>query len=107
VFANGQEARTLTGSEGADAAQRLGERYRLAAVKLGDRGAMLVVDGVRYDSETTPITELDPTGAGDAFDGVVLASLARGADPAEALALGCRAGAMVAASLDAWPAGDA
>jgi hypothetical protein len=31
--------------------------------------------------------------------------LARGADPAEALTLGCRAGGMVAASLDAWPAG--
>jgi sugar/nucleoside kinase (ribokinase family) len=106
VFANGQEARTLTGRDGADAAQRLGERYRLAAVKLGERGAVLVVDGVRYDAETTPITELDPTGAGDAFDGVVLASLARGSEPAEALALGCRAGAMVAASLDAWPAGD-
>jgi sugar/nucleoside kinase (ribokinase family) len=107
VFANDQEARTLTGCAGAEAAQRLGERYRLAAVKLGDRGAVLVVDGERHDVEATAVTELDPTGAGDAFDGVVLASLARGAEPAEALALGCRAGAMVASSLNAWPEGGA
>jgi len=33
--------------------------------------------------------------------------LARGTDPAEALALGCRAGATVASSLDAWPEGAA
>ena len=49
------------------------------------------------------IDEIDPTGAGDAFDGVLLAALARGADPQDALERACRAGTMVAASEDTWP----
>jgi sugar/nucleoside kinase (ribokinase family) len=103
IFANEQEARILTGMEGADAAQRLGERYRAAAVKLGDRGAVLVLDGARYDADPEPVAELDPTGAGDAFDGVLLAGLARGLEPVDALAQACHAGALVASSLNAWP----
>jgi sugar/nucleoside kinase (ribokinase family) len=50
------------------------------------------------------VEERDPTGAGDAFDGVLLGSLARGIEPEEALDLACRAGARVAASASVWPA---
>ena len=49
------------------------------------------------------IDEIDPTGAGDAFDGVLLAMLVRGAAPEDALARACHAGALVAASEQAWP----
>lgn len=103
LMANEREAATLCGARGSDAALALGERYRIAAVKQGDRGASLAVDGrvLRRDAEAT--MEVDPTGAGDAFDGVLLLGLARGDDPEEALDRACRAGAAVAASPGTWP----
>lgn len=105
VFANDREARSLTGLEGLEAARVLGERYRLAAVKHGDRGATVVLDGTSFSADAEPVTEVDPTGAGDAFDGVLLASLARGIPVAAALAEASRAGALVAAGSGAWPEG--
>jgi len=103
VLANELEARTLTGEDGEEAAAALGERYRVAAVKLGAEGAVLAVDGALHRAPAEPAEELDTTGAGDAFDGVLLASLARGADPPMALRRACHAGALVAASESAWP----
>jgi sugar/nucleoside kinase (ribokinase family) len=104
VLANEREAEALTSREPVGAARELGERYRAVAVKRGAAGAVLVVDGVVHEAEAEAIEERDPTGAGDAFDGVLLASLARGADPDEALRRACRAGAQVAASASVWPA---
>ncbi len=103
VFANEHEARSLTGAEPGPAARALGERYRLACVKRGPAGAVMVLDGVQYEAAPDAIEEGDPTGAGDAFDGVLLASLARGAEPEEALLEASRAGARVAASSSGWP----
>jgi ribokinase len=103
LMANELEAEALCGLRGADAALALGRRYRIAAVKQGDRGATLVVDGrvIRREGET--VEEVDPTGAGDAFDGVLLLGLARGDEPEDALDRACRAGAEVAASAGTWP----
>jgi 2-dehydro-3-deoxygluconokinase len=56
---------------------------------------------IRYEGE--PVVEADPTGAGDAFDGVFLAALATGASPGDALRAACAAGARVAAGPDLWP----
>jgi sugar/nucleoside kinase (ribokinase family) len=103
VLANEREARTLTGLEEEDAARALGERFPVAAVKLGARGAVAVVDGVVYRVPGQPIQEVDPTGAGDAFDGVLLGALARGAAADEALARAAHAGALAASSAQAWP----
>ena len=47
--------------------------------------------------------DVDPTGAGDAFDGVLLVSLVRGLEPEAALREACAAGARAAASPDPWP----
>jgi sugar/nucleoside kinase (ribokinase family) len=107
VLANEDEARSLTGVEGSDAARRLGERYRVAVVKLGPDGAALVVDGRLVTAAAEPAEEVDPTGAGDAFDGVLLARLAAGEDPQDALRAACHAGARVVASPQTWPGGDA
>ena len=104
VFANDREAQMLTRATGADAARTLGERFRVAAVKRGAAGAVLVVEGTCYEAPAEPIVEIDPTGAGDAFDGVLLSRLARGADPEDALRRACAAGALVAASDGSWPA---
>jgi ribokinase len=103
VLANEDEARALTGVEAADAACRLGERYRIAAVKLGPEGAALVVDGRLVTAAPERADQVDPTGAGDAFDGVLLARLAAGEEPETALVAACRAGAEVVASPMTWP----
>jgi ribokinase len=103
VLANEREARSLVGADGAAAARALGERYRFAAVKCGGRGAILSADGEILVAEPEPIREREATGAGDAFDGVLLAELARGRAPREALARATHAGALVAASTQTWP----
>jgi sugar/nucleoside kinase (ribokinase family) len=104
VLANDRESEALTGLGPEDAVRALGERYRAACVKLGAKGAVLVVGGDVYEHAPDPVVEADPTGAGDAFDGVLLAALARGLEPAEALRGACAAGAEVAASASVWPA---
>lgn len=103
LLANEREAEVLTARTGVDSAARLGERYRLAAVKMDRRGAAICVDGLVSLAPAEPVVEVDPTGAGDAFDGVLLARLAHGDDPQEALARACHAGAVVAASTEVWP----
>lgn len=103
VLANEREVEVLTGRGGADAAAALGERYRLAAVKMDRRGAALCADGRVLTAPAEVIDEIDPTGAGDAFDGVLLVTLVRGAAPEDALDRACHAGALVAASEQSWP----
>jgi sugar/nucleoside kinase (ribokinase family) len=104
VLANEREAGALTSKGPVEAARELGERYRAACVKRGAAGAVLVLDGELHEAGPEPVEERDPTGAGDAFDGVLLASLARGMEPEEALGRACTAGARVAASSSVWPA---
>lgn len=103
LLANGREAETLSGATGREAAERLAERFRLVCVKLGSRGALMVSEGRAVEQPAIPVREADPTGAGDAFDGVFLARLVGGAAPEEALEAACRAGAEAAASPDPWP----
>jgi sugar/nucleoside kinase (ribokinase family) len=105
LLANEREAETLTGATGDDAAALLGERFPVACVKRGAQGALAFVDGVAHHVPAEPVREVDPTGAGDAFDGVFLGALARGAGIDDALARACHAGALAAASTHAWPEG--
>jgi sugar/nucleoside kinase (ribokinase family) len=60
-------------------------------------------EGLVIRNHAEPVAEVDPTGAGDAFDGVLLANLAAGRSPGDALQAACRAGAVVAASEETWP----
>jgi len=106
ILANELEARILTGEEGEAAARALGQRYAVACVKLGARGAIVAADGELVEEVGERVEEIDPTGAGDAFGGVFLASLVAGASMAEALRLACRAGALEASSAHAWPEGE-
>lgn len=104
ILANEREAESLTAMGPVAAARALGDRYRAACVKRGAEGAVLVLNGQVYEAASEVVEERDPTGAGDAFDGVLLASLARGIEPGEALREACRTGASVAASASVWPA---
>ena len=64
---------------------------------------MMSFEGALVWAPGDPIVEVDPTGAGDAFDGVLLAAFARGAEPEKVLQRACHAGALVAASAQTWP----
>lgn len=107
IVANALEARTLTGQDDEAAAAALGRRFDIAAVKLGRRGAIVCVEGEILGEPGRSVVEIDPTGAGDAFDGVFLASLVAGRDPAESLRRACHAGALQVSSSRGWPEGSA
>ncbi|MBI4261502.1 MAG: carbohydrate kinase family protein [Actinobacteria bacterium] len=104
LLANEREAEALVGSTGVEAAKRLAERFPLACVKLGARGALVAVEGDVLEVPPVPAEPVDPTGAGDAFDGVFLASLSLAAPVEDAAAAAVRAGALATASPDPWPA---
>ncbi|MGC5616409.1 ribokinase [Georgenia sp. Z1491] len=57
-------------------------------VTLGERGALLVRDGVAERFEAPAVRAVDTTGAGDAFCGGFAYALAGGASPADAIRLG-------------------
>jgi len=103
ILANAREAETLTALPAIDAARALAQRYPMACVKLEAEGAVLAIEGRLIAAAAPPIQPVDPTGTGDAFDGVLLAELSRGSDPEAALQKACEAGARAAASADIWP----
>ena len=103
ILANENEARSLTGAEGDAALRALAKRYAVACVKLGARGALLSFQGDLFEEPGVAVEEIDPTGAGDAFGGVLLGALARGTSPRDALRRACRAGALQASRAVAWP----
>lgn len=102
VVANEQQARALTGAEPEEAVSVLAERYRLACVTLGARGALGMLDGRLERAEPAERALQEAPGAGDAFAAGALVALARGGTLAEALAEGCRCGAAAARS-PGWP----
>jgi ribokinase len=89
LLANEDTARRLTGSAPDEAVLALAEGRRLACVTLGPRGAVAAVGG-RVERAAPTAVGPDGPGAGDAFAGALLVSLARGEDPAKALAGACR-----------------
>jgi ribokinase len=98
LLANEPEASTLQEPEG-----RLHDHYATVCVKLGPRGAEMRTPAGMVRARPSTLSTGDPTGAGDAFDGVLLAALAGGEEPGAALARACDAGARCAASPELWP----
>ena len=60
------------------------QRVPIAVVTAGHRGALLYVNGDRYEVRPRRAVETDPTGAGDVFAAVFLARYRRDGDPWEA-----------------------
>ncbi|GEC04185.1 sugar kinase [Streptomyces spinoverrucosus] len=89
------EACLLTGlPDAADAAAKLSRHVPLVVTKQGADGALVARSGtVRARVPAVPATPRDTTGAGDAFTGAFLAALLAGAEPEDAAAEGCAAGA--------------
>lgn len=81
------------------------KRFRYICRKLGAAGAELWSPGRTEVLRGTPLDQpVDPTGAGDAFDGVFLAALVGGASSEDALRRACEAGRTVVMSAETWPA---
>jgi ribokinase len=97
VLANEAAARRITGAGAEEAVQQLAHERRLACVTLGGDGAVAAWDGRLHRSASpSPDTNVDASGAGDAFAAALLVALARGAEVPEALAVACDAGAAIA-----------
>lgn len=103
VLANEREAEILTEAKGEEAARRLGDRFPAAVVKLGPSGAVVVSGGEVLPVPPATARAVDPTGAGDAFDGTLLAGLAGGASLLDAVSRACEAGAEATTVEGAWP----
>ena len=54
LLANEREVEVLTGLSGTAAARALGERYRVACVKLGEKGAVMSFDGTLVEESAEP-----------------------------------------------------
>lgn len=103
LFANAREAEALTGLRPEDAAEELGRRFATVVIKRGGRGALLCWEGILAHVTGVEVTDANPTGSGDAFDGVFLAALVSGRSPSDALQAASAAGARVARGTEAWP----
>jgi ribokinase len=103
VVANERQARALTNVGPEEAVQALADRYRLACVTLGARGALAVLDGRLERAEPHHRALQEAPGAGDAFAAGLLVALTGGGSLVESLAEACRCGAD-AARAPGWPA---
>lgn len=70
------------------------QRVPLGALTAGEKGALLFVNGERYEVRPYPVREVDGTGAGDVFAAAFLIDYHRGGDPWEAAAVAACAGAL-------------
>jgi sugar/nucleoside kinase (ribokinase family) len=100
LLVNEREADVL----GQDGRVKLEDRFEMVCRKRGAEGATLASRGRVLSARPEPADHpVDPTGAGDAFDGVLLAALARGTAEEGALQRACEAGRDVASSAETWP----
>ncbi len=92
---NNHEAELITGeydpASQAECFHRLG--VKTAIITLGNRGAVLVTDGVRLRSETFAVPFVDGSGGGDAFAAGYMAGLLQGEDAEGCLRRGSAVGA--------------
>ena len=95
VMPNNHEAELITGEYDpilqAECFHRLG--VKTAIITLGDRGAVLVSDGMRLRSETFQVPFVDGSGGGDAFAAGYMDGLLQGLDAEGCLRLGSAVGA--------------
>jgi ribokinase len=78
----------------AGAQQLLAQGARNVVVKLGDRGALLVTPAEAHHLPAFPVTAVDTTGAGDAWNGAFAVALCEGLAPPAAARFACAAAAL-------------
>ena len=100
---NDDEAAALTGlSDPVQQAQRFRDAGAdTVVITCGDKGSLLVGDGLRLHAGVYPSTFVGGTGSGDAFDAGYIAGLLAGEDPAGCLRWGSALGASCVRSIGA------
>ena len=93
---NEGESSFLTGEvePGVAAAQLRESGVKTVVVTLGPRGALVLSGGGESSVSGFPVTAIDSTAAGDAFNGFLAVSLAEGLDLTQAVPRACAAGAL-------------
>jgi sugar/nucleoside kinase (ribokinase family) len=105
LFANGDEALALAGTDDLDAQMRmLGSHFERVVIKRGAQGAAIGgKGGVRHNLPAIEVKVVDTTGAGDAFAAGFLSAEHRGEDEAHSLAAGIAAAARAIATVGGQP----
>ncbi|MDJ0631012.1 MAG: PfkB family carbohydrate kinase [Rhodobacter sp.] len=89
---------------GLDAARALAEQGKIVVYKMGHRGAITLQGDDEHRTGIFKVDALKPTGAGDAFMGTFLASLAAGHTLRDAVKRGSAAAAIVVTRVGCAPA---
>ncbi|TQL47242.1 2-dehydro-3-deoxygluconokinase [Homoserinimonas aerilata] len=105
VFAGDDEAAIVVGE--ADDPLELAHRLiaagaKHAVIKLGEHGAVAVIDGAEHRRDAVPVNPVDTVGAGDAFVGAFLAERLNGEDVATCLTTAVTAGALACLVRGDW-----
>lgn len=105
VFANLEELKALYKTDDmAEAVQQIAQDAEIAAITLGDKGAMAIHNGEVITIPAFPVDKVeDATGAGDLFASGFLLAVARGQTMEEALKLGCLCASEVISHVGARP----
>ena len=107
VVGNDDEFGFMAGdhARGLGFARELGRNARGAVVyKMGENGAITISGDREFRTGIYPVTALKPTGAGDAFMGGFISSLAGGADLRDAVIRGSASAAIVVTRVGCAPA---
>ncbi|MBB4040371.1 hypothetical protein GGR34_002024 [Microvirga flocculans] len=101
---NVEEGKALTGADRPeDILQRLQEHFPLVVLKRGPSGAMASRGSSCVSAEALPVTVVDTTGAGDAFNAGFLHAWLQAADLERSLAAGIEAGTLSVQSAGGAP----
>lgn len=85
---------TDAADEASAVAEMLGRGISAVIVKKGSAGAVYYDRHRQVAAQGFPVTEVDPTGAGDCFGAGFVSLWLRGADPEDALRIACACGAL-------------
>lgn len=82
LLPSGPEAAMLTGDDDEEKACRnlLARGIPIVALKRGERGSRVFTESQEIEVPTIPVTEIDPTGAGDCYGGAFVVGLLEGWD---------------------------
>jgi sugar/nucleoside kinase (ribokinase family) len=101
LFPGERELQLLTGEEDIERAVKKalqGPKMEIVVLKRGSRGATVYSGSDRIDVPVYPVTEVDPTGAGDCFDAGFVCGLLEGKSLRECAEIASAAGALNAAA---------
>ena len=94
LLPNEREAIKISGTDDVEAAlSQLARKVGTVVIKMGSRGAVATQNGSRFTAPATPVTVIDPVGAGDSFDAGFLFQFLRGAELGKCLEYGNLCGA--------------